>query len=131
MTIKEYTEGEETILLIDDDDMIISVYSQILRRYGYKVLIATNGKEAIEIYIENKDQISLVVLDMIMPEMNGDKVFTSIKEINPGVKVLLSSGYSHGNIVRDLMQLGCDGFIEKPFNTEKFLQKIGEILNRE
>ncbi|MBW2099034.1 MAG: response regulator, partial [Deltaproteobacteria bacterium] len=89
----EPLKGTGTILLVDDEDMIVEVGQDMLTSMGYKVLPARSGKEAIEIYNANTDEIDMVILDMIMPDINGGDVYDTLKEINPEIKVLLSSGY--------------------------------------
>jgi len=123
--------GDETVLLVDDENMIIDVGEQLLHKLGYTVLIARNGKEATEIYEKNKDKIDLIILDMIMPALSGGDTFDRLKEINPEVKVLLSSGYSINGQATEILQRGCDGFIQKPFNMKGLSQKLRQILDKE
>ena len=122
--------GSETVLFVDDEDMIIEVAEELLEQLGYKVLIAGGGKEAIEIYEKNKEQIDIVILDMIMPDMSGSETYDRMKEIDPGIKVLLSSGYSINGRATKILDRGCNGFIQKPFNIEQLSQKITEILGK-
>ena len=126
---KEIQQGHETILLVDDEDMIIDVGQDMLRAAGYEVLLARNGKEAIEVYEKNKDKVALVILDMIMPDMGGGEAYDRMKEINPDIKVLLSSGYSINGQASEILDRGCDGFIQKPFNMSQVSQRIREILD--
>ncbi|NOR05158.1 MAG: response regulator, partial [Deltaproteobacteria bacterium] len=105
----ELLKGTETVLFVDDEEMIRDVGGALLRQMGYKVLSAGNGKEAVEVYSNNKDKIDMVILDMIMPEMGGDKAYDKMKEINPDIKVLLSSGYSVNGDATKIMKRGCDG----------------------
>ncbi|MBW1690358.1 MAG: PAS domain S-box protein [Deltaproteobacteria bacterium] len=126
----EIITGTETILLADDEKMILDVGTQILETMGYTVMVARGGKEALDIYEENIDTIDLVILDMIMPDMGGGEAFDRLKEINPGVKVLLSSGYSIDGKAQEIMARGCGGFIQKPFSVEDLSQKIREILDQ-
>ena len=119
----------ETILLVDDEEMIIDVSRQILKRFGYTVVEAKNGKQAIEIYNNNPDRIDLVILDMIMPEMDGGETYDSLKAINSDIKVLLSSGYSIDGQAEAIMTRGCNGFIQKPFNMKDLSLKLREILD--
>lgn len=126
----EILQGEETILFVDDEDMIIDVGKPMLEKMGYKVFIAKNGKEAIEVYNKNKAEIDMVVLDMIMPDMGGSEAYDGLKKINPGIKVLLSSGYSIDGLASEILKRGCDGFIQKPFHMEKLSQKLREILDK-
>jgi CheY-like chemotaxis protein len=128
---REALKGSETILLIDDEDIIIDIGGQILERLGYRVLMARSGKEAIEIYRVNKSKINMVILDMIMPDMGGGETYDRLKKINPEIKVLLSSGYSINGQASEIMNRGCNGFIPKPFNVEQLSRKIREILGKE
>jgi CheY-like chemotaxis protein len=128
---EEALPGTETVLLVDDEQMIVEVGQAILETLGYQVLPARSGKEAIEIYQENQDNIGLVILDMVMPGMNGGETYDRLKAINPKIKVLLSSGYSIDSEATDILKRGCDGFIQKPFTIKQLSQKIREILERE
>jgi nitrogen-specific signal transduction histidine kinase/CheY-like chemotaxis protein len=128
---EDVRHGDQTVLLVDDEEMIIDVGGQLLEKMGYKVLIAKSGKEATEIYEKNKDKIDMVILDMIMPDMSGGDTFDRLKEINPEIKVLLSSGYSINGQATEILERGCDGFIQKPFNMKQLSRKIKEILDKE
>ena len=125
---KDVRHGHETLLLVDDEEMIIKVGEELLDALGYKVLIAKGGKEAVELYEKNKDQIDMVILDMIMPDMSGGDTFDRLKEINPEIKVLLSSGYSINGQATEILERGCNGFIQKPFNMKQLSRKLREIL---
>ena len=123
-------KGSETLLLVDDEDIIIEVVRQPLEKLGYKILTAESGKRAIEIYEKNKEKIGIVILDMIMPGMGGAEVYEKMKEMHPGVKVLLSSGYSINGQATDILARGCNGFIQKPFKMKELSQKLREILDK-
>jgi CheY-like chemotaxis protein len=125
----EIIEGTEMILFVDDEDMIVHVGKQILNRLGYKVIIAKGGQEAIELYKENQEKIDMVILDMIMPDVGGKMAYEKLKEINPGIKVLLSSGYSVTGQAQEILDKGCNGFIQKPFNLKDLSLKLREILD--
>ena len=125
----EVLDGKETILLIDDEDVIIDVCKEILKALGYKVLIASCGIEALEIYKKNKNNIDIVILDMIMPGIGGGETYDRIKEINPDIKVLLSSGYSIDGQATEILKRGCNGFIQKPFNMKQFSKELRGILD--
>ncbi len=120
--------GQGLILLVDDETIVREVNDEIISALGYQVLNASNGKQALEIYQERGDEIDLVILDMIMPEMNGAEVFAKLREINPKIKVLLASGYSVEGQASKIMAQGCNGFIQKPFTLELLSTKIDEIL---
>jgi len=124
----QYVKGTGTILLVDDEEMIRTVGTKILERLGYKILPAESGQRAISIYRDGKDEIDLVILDMIMPGMGGRETYKMLKQINPGVKVLISSGYGleeEGPMIED------DNldFIQKPYRIEALSQKIADMLN--
>ena len=122
-------KGTETLLLVDDEDMILDVGKVMLKEMGYNLLLAGGGKEALEIYRSHKDHINLVILDMIMPDLGGRDVYDRLKEINPDIKVLLSTGYSINGQATEILKRGCDGFIQKPFNMKELSEKIREILD--
>jgi len=121
--------GTETVLFVDDEDMIIEIAEELFEQLGYKVLTARSGREAIETYEKNKERIDIVLLDMIMPDMSGGDTYDSLKEINPMVKVLLFSGYSINGKATEIMDRGCNGFIQKPFKMKELSQKLREILD--
>ena len=102
----------------------------MLQYLGYTVLIAGSGSEAITIYSNNQSGIDMVILDMIMPDMNGEETFKRLAEINPDIKVLLSSGYSINGQAQEIMARGCKGFIQKPFNLEDLSVQIRGILDK-
>ena len=125
----EAPKGRETILLIDDEKMVLEVGSEMLKRLGYEVLTASGGRAGIETYRSNRDCIHLVVLDMIMPDLGGSETFDGLLDIDPNVKVLLSSGYSLVGQAREIMEKGCRGFIQKPFGIHDLAEKIRKILD--
>ena len=122
-------KGSETILLIDDEEMIIDVVNALLEGLGYTVFLANNGIEAIETYKKNWEKIDLVILDMIMPGMSGSDTFDSLKEINPDIKIVLASGYSINGHANEILNRGCVGFIQKPIKMVDLSQKLREILD--
>ncbi|MBE9547683.1 MAG: PAS domain S-box protein [Proteobacteria bacterium] len=122
--------GHETVLFVDDEEMITDVGTEMLKTLGYEVLIAGSGRKAIEVYGKNRDRIDIVILDMIMPEMGGGKTYDLLKGINPDIKVLLSSGYSINGQATEILERGCDGFIQKPFDLKNLSQKIRKILDK-
>ena len=121
-------EGTGTILLVDDEEMVLSVGAKMLETIGYTVLEANGGREAVEVYKENKNEVDMVILDMIMPKMAGGETYDRIKEINSNVKVLLSSGYSMDGQANEILRRGCNGFIQKPFTFKELSGRIREIL---
>ncbi|MBT3289625.1 MAG: response regulator [Victivallales bacterium] len=121
--------GSETILLVDDEDMIWDVIIDMLQELGYAVLLAGNGLEAVEIYGENPGSVDLVLLDMVMPELDGHQAFLRLREIDPGVRVLLSSGYVSEEDVAGVLQGGAAGFLRKPYRMTDLARKVRAILD--
>ena len=119
---------KETILLVDDEDMIWDVVLNILMNLGYTVLLAADGQEAVEIYRSNPGAIDLVILDMMMPVLNGRDAFYQLKAISPDVKVLLTSGYVNSQDVEDVLKNGAAGFLQKPYRIQSLAEKIRSIL---
>jgi CheY-like chemotaxis protein len=116
------------VLLVDDEDAVRRVGKDLLGAMGYQVLLARGGQEAIEAYEQDRDGIDLVLLDMVMPHMGGGETYDRIKEINPKVKVLLSSGYSIDGEATEILKRGCNGFIQKPFTMKQLSKKMREVL---
>jgi len=129
-TTKEIMKGKETILIVDDEPDVLDVSKTILETLGYSVYAVKNGEEAITLYKQKKDEIDIVILDMIMPGLSGGETFDFIKALNPAVRVILSSGYSLNRQAQDIMDKGCQGFIQKPFDIIHFSRKIREVLDQ-
>jgi len=121
--------GRETILVVDDEQSIAQVTRDILTSLGYQVISVGSGQEAVAVYMEKGKGIDLVILDMIMPGMGGGKTFATLREINPDVKVILSSGYSIDGEARQILARGCNSFIQKPFRIAELSKKIRDVLN--
>jgi len=128
-------KGTETILLVDDEPMILEVGKEMLEAMGYRVIAAGSGREAIDVFsaVAGKtgetEKIDLVIQDMIMPGVGGGQVFDSLKTIDPDVKVILSSGYSMNGQAKDILSRGCAGFIQKPFTMKELSRKVHEVLS--
>ncbi len=104
------------ILLVDDEQIIRSSARRLLKKLGYQVLLAENGRRALEIYSKKKDEIFIVFLDLIMPEVDGLQTFRDLREIDPDANIILFSGYSKDEKVEALLEAGAVGFIQKPFD---------------
>ena len=125
---KENDERKPVILFADDDPICLDVGVKMLQKLGYKVLDAKDGKEAVDVFLKNQSEVFLVILDMEMPH-NGGITFFQLKKINVNVKVLIASGYSKDQQIREMMEHGCSGFIQKPFSIKSLSQKILNVLN--
>jgi two-component system, cell cycle sensor histidine kinase and response regulator CckA len=126
---RQFSNGSETVLLVDDEDIIIDVSKQILETLGYKVLVAKSGQEAVDIYKKQSKHIDVVILDIVMPEMNGGETSDALKKINPKVKIILSSGYSMNDLAIKMLRRGCHAFIQKPFGIDQLSQKLRGVLD--
>jgi len=122
--------GAGTLLLVDDELMILNVGRGLLGHLGYKVLVAASGEQAIELFRANRDLIDAVVLDMVMPGLSGGETFDRLREIDPGIGVLLSSGYSIDSQAREILARGCDEFIQKPYDLAALSRKLRVVIDR-
>jgi PAS domain S-box-containing protein len=133
LEVKAQTEaliqpGTGTILVVDDEEIILEIFAGLLQRIGYGVLTARSGKQAIELMREHGKKFALVMLDMTMPDMSGRQTYDALQEIAPGTKVLLCSGFSLEGQAQEILAHGCNGFIQKPFDAAMLSAKLSEIL---
>ncbi len=124
-------KGTETILFVDDEELIIEVGPALLTELGYQVQVAMGGVQALESLKTDGREIDLVILDMIMPGMDGGKTFDHIRELFPDIPVILSSGYAVNDQAKDIMDKGCNGFLQKPFDISHLSHKIREVLDEQ
>ena len=124
-------KGTATILLVDDEELIIDVGQAMLERLGYRVLVSRGGQEAVNMITNMGSEIDLVILDLIMPGMDGGKTFDHIRKIKQGIPVLLSSGYAINGQAHEIMRRGCNGFIQKPYNLSELSNKVRNVLLKE
>jgi CheY-like chemotaxis protein len=123
--------GQETILVVDDEEKIRKICKENLNLLGYSVITADSGVRAIEIYRKKAKLIDIVVLDMIMPDLSGKDTYERLKQINPDVKVLLASGYTLEGQAKEILDSGCNAFIQKPFKIEQLSTMIRKVLENE
>lgn len=117
------------VLLVEDEEMLLELLQTLLEENGYKVLVAKDGREAVEIYTRHKDEISVVLSDMGLPKLGGWEAFQKMKEINPRVKSILASGYLDPNLRADMIKAGAKDFVQKPYIPEIILARIREVIN--
>lgn len=122
-------EGNETVLIVDDEKNIRDIYSISLKEFGYKVITAQNGEDALVVFSENHHMIDLVILDLGMPGMGGFKCMLEMKKTVPDSKIIIASGYSEVFQTEDLIKSGASGFIQKPFKLKSVLEKIRITLD--
>jgi len=126
MQVTQNNDEKKAVLFVDDEKMVLEVGSLMLQKLGYSVLTASKGQEAIEILKKNK--VAFIILDMVMPGMNGYEIYYQLKKIQPKVKILLASGYVGDQSEKRLISIGFDGFIQKPFDSKQLSEKIENIL---
>jgi PAS domain S-box-containing protein len=120
--------GKGTILLVDDEEGVVEVCSDMVETLGYHIKAVSSGKEAIDVITSGKDRIDLVILDLVMPSMSGQQAFEKIRAIDPDIKIIVSSGYSREEEIEKMMQKGCDGYILKPFDMATLSRKLDGVL---
>jgi len=118
-----------TVLLIDDEEMVINISEMMLKNLGYKVLKAHSGSEGVQLFEENQSKIDLIISDLEMPMMNGEEVMDKLRAIDPQIKVMLSSGALTDRDEQYVMNKGFNGFLKKPYNLDTLCEKMAEILN--
>ena len=128
-SVESATGGQETILIVDDEEIIRTMLQEVLESLGYTILLAIDGADAIQVYSQRHDDIDLVIIDMIMPKMGGKETCHELKKINPSIKVILASGFSQDKVIREVVSACVNGFIQKPFTIRELSKKIREVLN--
>ena len=126
---QQLIKGSGTILVVDDEKMIIQVALAMLEKLGYDAMTAHSGQQAIDIVTQSGDDIDLVILDLIMPDMDGGKTFDRLRQVRPEIPVMLSSGYALEGQAQEIIRKGCNGFIQKPFNISELSRQIHIILD--
>jgi len=119
----------ETLLLVDDEDSLRELGKTILEEFGYKVILANNGESALKTYEAQKSDISIVVLDLIMPGMGGSQCLEKLLEIDPDAKVVIASGYAVNGETKRAIDAGAKGFVRKPYEVKQFLRTVREALD--
>ncbi|MFH1843428.1 MAG: PAS domain S-box protein [bacterium] len=123
-----FWRGSGNVLVVDDDEHVCLVVTQMLKRLGFEVITAHDGREAIELFRSRADDIKLVLVDMAMPYLSGEEVFLELQQIRPGIRVILSSGYDLSGVADHLIQKGLSGFINKPYQMDQLSQLFQGVL---
>jgi len=121
------THGKPLVLIVDDEELILDVMSQMLARLGYQTIVARNGQSAIELFAKAKVRIDLVILDLVLPDMAGTAVFKALKKMAPAIKIILSSGLDTDHY-QATKGSGFSGFLQKPFGTRALSALLTDIL---
>lgn len=122
--------GQETILLVEDEEMLLQLMKTLLEAKGYKVLTAEDGLEAIDVFSRHKDEVALVISDMGLPKLGGWEAFQKMKEIRSDVNVILASGYFDFNLKAEMIKAGAIDFVQKPYDPDEISEKIREVISR-
>jgi two-component system cell cycle sensor histidine kinase/response regulator CckA len=126
----ELRRGTETVLVVDDEAMVRDLARDILKRYGYAVIVASGGEEAVELYRENRGSIAVVILDILMPGVDGREAFRRIREIDPAARVIVSSGFDHSQDADSLVREGATAFVQKPYRIAELVRAVGEAIEK-
>ncbi len=127
--LEEPMGGKEVIMVVDDEESIREFSKELLESYGYRVLLAEDGIQSIETYKKHKHEVSLVILDLMMPRMGGREAFQYLKKLNPKVKALLSTGFSQNAKGQEITEAGIAGFIQKPYHGKDLLHMVRQTLD--
>jgi|GEM_PF-1376276 len=128
--IRTLAEGSGTILIIDDEELIRDLTGSILIECGYSIITAENGFKGVDIYRDQRDEIDLIILDMSMPGISGKETFIQLKQINPEQKILMSSGFTKDDRIQDLLNMGLEDFIQKPFDFIRLSEKVSKLVQK-
>jgi DNA-binding NtrC family response regulator len=122
--------GTGTVLIVDDEEGVRLVGRKTLEKAGFTVMIAEDGRAGVQMFRTHADEIRAVLLDMTMPDISGEEVFRAIRTIRPEVRVILSSGYNEQETISHFQGRGLAGFIQKPYQPMKLIEKVREILTQ-
>jgi two-component system, cell cycle sensor histidine kinase and response regulator CckA len=128
--LMEQHRGDEIVLVVDDEQLVRELARDILKRYGYRVIMASGGEEAVELYRQHRGTIALVVLDILMPDVDGVEAFRRIRAIDPSARVVISSGYDEAHAADTLMQEGAAAFVQKPYRIAELLKAVREAIEK-
>jgi CheY-like chemotaxis protein len=126
----EIRGGTETILVVEDEEALLTMLKVTLTVKGYNVLTAVDGLEALDLFQKHKDEIALVMTDVGLPKISGDKLFFELKKVNPSVRVVLMSGYIDAGLKSEILKAGVQDFVQKPYNPNEVLRKVRESIDR-
>jgi CheY-like chemotaxis protein len=121
--------GTETILVVDDEETLRYLAKDMLESYGYRVLLAADGLDALEVYKQYGQQIAIILLDVVMPQMSGRELYHKLLEINPGIKIVLASGYFPPEELEEAWTEGIMGFVQKPYQIEDLAAELRLVLD--
>jgi CheY-like chemotaxis protein len=115
--------------VVDDEKLILELAGSILKSQGHETILCADGYTAIDLYQKESEQIDLVILDMMMPNISGVETFAALRAINPSARIMLSSGYSKDGQAQSLLDAGAVDFVQKPFTISQLTLKVSQALN--
>ncbi|HSC43631.1 MAG TPA: response regulator, partial [Candidatus Binatia bacterium] len=127
----ESSNGHGTILVVEDEKNMMKLLYKVLARYGYKILTASDGETAVDIYQHNKEAIDVVLLDLGLPKMSGREVLRKIKNENPDVKVIIASGYLEPELKSEIDRSGVKYFVPKPYRPDEVVQALQSLIEKD
>ena len=120
-------KGSGTVLLVDDEETVIGIGTEMLRELGFNALTAMDGRECLEVFRQNKERINCVILDLTMPHMDGEQAFRELRRLRPDIKVIMSSGYNEQEVTQKFVGKGLAGFIQKPYKLSVLRDALKKI----
>ncbi len=121
--------GSETILVVEDEEVLLDLLAAMLQSNGYSVLKARDGREAVDLFRAHRGKIALVLSDMGLPKIGGWEAMQEMRELNPGVRVVLASGFVDPGSRRDMMKCGASDFLQKPYDAVQLMRRIRDIID--
>ena len=121
--------NNETVFLIEDEELLLNLVKSLLEGHGYRVITAMNGEEAIHVYREHIGTIDLVLTDMDIPKLSGEQIYSVFRELNPAVKLIFASGFIEPEIKAEMFRRGARSFLEKPYRPMEILKSVREALD--
>ena len=121
-------QSTSRILLVDDEELVAEMATEMLQSLGYEVVVCRNGREAVEVFQSSWQDFQLVILDMVMPQLGGKDTFRALRSIHPGANIILSSGFSVEGEAQELLNAGAFSFLQKPYQKSELAQAVEEAL---
>jgi DNA-binding NtrC family response regulator len=121
-------QGAGTVLVVDDEESVRTIAKRMLQQFGFEVLLAKDGLEAVETFCRYPEEIATVLLDMTMPQMDGEAAYCEIRRVSPDVRVILMSGYNEQDATNRFAGKGLAGFVQKPFRLQELIGKVREVI---
>ena len=123
--------GSGTVLVVEDAPEVRKLTREVLENHGYRVIEAVDGQDAVQQFLAHQEAVQLIIMDVVMPKMNGKEAFAEIAKIRPGTKVLFTSGYTPDDVNRTGVLFGKDNFLGKPSSPQTLLRMVGELMAKQ